>query len=1084
MKKFLVVLSAIIVAITISMTFYYFAKDEEIIKINTSTIYLNVGDSISLDDLGFSHTEKKKETKINFNAGGDDVQSIIYFDKNTNKYITTNQGGSTTIVIKTNNKKFKRFEINVVVGNGSEETPFQISTEEDLFNIGTQEFDITPGDDVNDALTANYMLMNNITITQPHSSIGINENGTCNIFEGHLDGKYFSIEGLNITEGTYGGLFANLGQNAFVENLYIKNATVVGKFDYAGIVAGVNSGYIDRISITNSVVKNTNTSATSYTGGVAGKIMTLNPSNFDTTPATVYRVSISSENNSINYIQGYGYLGGIAGLIECANIEGIKIDTAIKSSNTNNYVGGFAGVLVLENSFGFVRESLSLATISAVSTNPYAGALFGLIDADGSSINVNSVLLGLYYINSNNFNVYGKTTLASISQGFATVSSKTDPQLKNVSTYLFYINTQDEKIAWNDAVWSLVEGQYPELKFTTLAISNGNIETENPVNPDQDNSSTTPNTPGDTDIPGDTNAPGNTNTPDSPIIKPDDPIVNPDLPSDVKENVVTISTASELINTTFLSNYSYFICNDINLNGATINPRALNNALFSSVDDNVYTISNFKITPTTNYLGFFSSINNSKVTKLAFKDVTLNIVESVDYVGVLAGRINNATITEVNVINSKIISNLTSTTAVENIPEFTGSLVGSSTTASNIIKDVTIKDVTIKGNLKNVGGIIGLINNNTKIVNSTISGNIAGREYVGGITAKNQGVISGCAIDCKISSVDQNEACGYFGGIAGANFSTIMSCKGSMLEMQASNKTTNKRYYVGGIAGYSTNIGDISSCEVLGDGIATDGNIGTMLLGGIAGQNDGRISYSYNKMDSIGSTFKSVYAGGITAKNVGNGKTTLYGNISKSYSSSDIYGEYVGGLVYANKDNGTIRESAVLSNAKLKGVYVAGLAVYLDSGLIKNCMVIAETCGLSTTENEAISAGLVMTINYYSSAVYGQVDHCVSSVTISSNSNGEHYLVTASNINSKKVLTGMITNCVIDKTNSANATLPSGKFSARTEEWRSSYVIVSYEEQMSQLATYDNFEISQDPDQVWYLKNGSYMPILTCLINK
>ena len=1059
MKKFLIFLSAIIVVISISMTFYYFAKDEEVIKINTSTVYLNIGDSISLDELGFSHTEKKKETTINFNAGGEDVQSIIYFDSSTNRYVTTNLGGKTTIVIKTNNKKFKRFEINVVVGNGTEETPFHIATEEDLFNIGTSTFDVTPGDDTNDALSASYVLMNNITITDAHPTIGVTETGY-DVFNGHFNGNYFTIEGLNVTEGTYGGLFANLGKTSFVENLYIKNATVVGNFDYAGIIAGVNSGYIDRISITNSVVNNTNTSTTSYTGGVAGKIMTINPSDFETTPATVYRVNISSEDSSINYIKGYGYLGGIAGEINCANIEGIKLDTAIKSAGKNIHVGGFAGVVVLENGFGFVRESLSLSQLDAKTTNSNAGALFGLIDADGSSIDIKSVFLGLYYSDKTTLDVYGQTSLPTLKdEGFTTVASKTDTQLKNINTYLFYINTNDQKIAWNSSVWSLVEGQYPNLKFTTLDISGGNIDVDVPTtNPDNNDNNTT-----------DT---------------PDDPIVNPDLPSDVKEDVVKISTANELLNVKYENGYTYYLCNDINLKGATITPKALNNAVFTSLGDEAYTISNFNITPETNYCGFFSSVNNSKINNVNFNKVSVNVLESVDYIGVLVGRANNAKISNITLSTCDIISTLTNQVSYSNIPEYVGGLVGATTTASNQFDNIIINNIEISGHLLNVGGIAGLVNKNTEILNSSIIGNIRGREYVGGITSKNQGKISNSKVECNIYSSTQSTNDAYIGGIAGANFSKIENCTDNTINITVSNNSTANKYYIGGITGFNTKTATINNCEIFGDGINTDDNIGIMIIGGVAGQNNGQITACYNKMDTVGSTYKNTIVGGIVGRNFGNSSSTLYGRVTKSYTTSDLNGEFVGGILCSNADNAQIEECAITANPKLKGLFVAGIVAYLNSGLIKNCLAIAETCGISSSEDTAVTAGLALSIGYESSTVYGHIDHCITSIKTSSNSNGEHYLITLSNINSKKAITGKVTNSVIDKSKSPNASLPDGDITKRVEEMRSSYKIVSTGSQMSHIAIYDAFEISQEPDQIWYLEIGSDIPVLTSLRNK
>ena len=430
MKKFLVFLVSCIVAICLGMTFYYFVKDEEVIQIKTSTLYLNAGDSISLDELGFSHTHKKSETKINFNAGGETVESIIKYDSTLKKYVTTAQGGSTTIIITTNNKKFAKFEINVVVGNGSAEAPFHISTEEELFAIGTSKYDTTPDDDVNNALTAHYELMNDITIADEHYAIGYNEDGGCETFEGVFDGNYHTIKDLDIDSKSYGGLFAIIGKNATVQDLYFEDARLVGSYDYVGTLAGVINGYVDRVAIKNSNIQNAKVSTTTFTGGLAGKIVTDNDeiNNFGIA-STVYRVSIENTSSS-SRISGAHYVGGIAGEINCANIEAIKVDSKIKSTATSGgYIGGFAGMLVLNNDFGFVRESYSLSTITLANDTGYKGALFGYINAgDGSSINTDTVLLGLYFNKDNtNLTAYGSTTAML---DLTTVAGKTTSELK------------------------------------------------------------------------------------------------------------------------------------------------------------------------------------------------------------------------------------------------------------------------------------------------------------------------------------------------------------------------------------------------------------------------------------------------------------------------------------------------------------------------------------------------------------------------------------------------------------------------------------------------------------------------------
>ena len=49
MRKFLVFLVAIITTVCIGVTFYQFARNDEVIKVNTQTIYINSSDCIIIE---------------------------------------------------------------------------------------------------------------------------------------------------------------------------------------------------------------------------------------------------------------------------------------------------------------------------------------------------------------------------------------------------------------------------------------------------------------------------------------------------------------------------------------------------------------------------------------------------------------------------------------------------------------------------------------------------------------------------------------------------------------------------------------------------------------------------------------------------------------------------------------------------------------------------------------------------------------------------------------------------------------------------------------------------------------------------
>ena len=1054
MKKFLVFLVSLIVVICLGMTFYYFAKDEEVIKFKTTTVYLNIGDSISLEELGFSHTHKKQETKINFNAGGEAVKSIIAYDSSLGRYITTAQGGSTSIVITTNNRRFKRFEIKVVVGNGSEETPFIIKSEEDLFKIGTSKFDITPEDNVNDSLNSHYILMNDIDLTQNHNAIGVSENST-DIFAGHFDGNYYTIRNLTNQSATYGGLFAVVGENAVIENLYLENVCYNGNYDYVGALAGVINGYVDRIGIKN--VNINNSTLDSYTGGLAGKISTISEhkSNYDIA-STIYRVNI--ENDANNQIKGGNFVGGLAGQIEYANLEGIKVDSILSAKE---FCGGIAGYMFMDDDYGHIRESYSLCQISSIGSN--FGGVVGYLNAgDGSTINKNTVVLGVYFdSNKANLKYVGKTTT---NIDTTTAQGKATNELKERNTYVYYYDNDGNPVSWRTNIWNLVEGQYPVLKYTTSAIHNnfdiGSEETDpeastptDPVNPSN---------PGDQGNEGD--QPSDTN--------PDSPIEEPDIPQDINTDIVTISSATDLLNVTFSENKTYRITANIDLKGAVWTPKAINNAKFTSNEDGNYTISNFIIQPKTNYLGFFSSINNSTVSNIKFANVTVNLVEKVNYAGVLAGRVNGATISNVEIISSTLVSELDNLVEIKNLPEYVGGLVGASTNSSATIDSVKV-NAQIAGNIKNAGGIIGLVGNNTIVKASSFEGSVQAKVYVGGISAQNKGSLQTVKTNATfISNGEQSIANSYLGGIVATNFGSVENAELNSLNINMINSSERYICSVGGVA--AINFSTIKNANVLSGNIKVKKSNSYSYIGGIVAQNQGELSKSANYMQEIGSEYKNVFVGGVVCVNEN--------EVIECITSSDIYGDMVGGIATYNYNNGSIVRSAVMSLSKssrpcLKGYIVGAIICSMVSGTVEDCLAITKTYGLNAT---SITAGFVA--NFPGSETeYGTISHCIVSNQFAGN--GNKYLETPDDILGKKRTTGTIKNCVIEHQDGVETAsrdkflwiikLPIGS--------KSSYTIAKASD-MKNTETYSNldFDISNTLSFTWICDELS-VPVLACL---
>ena len=149
MKKFLVVLVAIIVVVCLGLTTYYFLRNDEVINFSTRVIYCNVGDVITVEDLGYTIKKPSNSTTIDYNAGGEEVTQYINFDTDRNHYVAL-QGGEVTLLITTTNERCPEFRIDVHIGDGSEENPYYIDNQADLEKIG-----------VSYALDASYVLTSN-----------------------------------------------------------------------------------------------------------------------------------------------------------------------------------------------------------------------------------------------------------------------------------------------------------------------------------------------------------------------------------------------------------------------------------------------------------------------------------------------------------------------------------------------------------------------------------------------------------------------------------------------------------------------------------------------------------------------------------------------------------------------------------------------------------------------------------------------------------------------------------------------------------------------------------------------------------
>lgn len=265
-----------------------------------------------------------------------------------------------------------------------------------------------------------------------------------------------------------------------------------------------------------------------------------------------------------------------------------------------------------------------------------------------------------------------------------------------------------------------------------------------------------------------------------------------------------------------------------------------------------------------------------------------------------------------------VTSNYGTVTGSENV----GGIAGSN--AGKISNDEDFSSVQNLGEVKGaepgsyIGGVCGWNRNTGTIYNAKNYANVAGREDVGSIAGKNEGVIGGCQSgkenDVNKIKIDGNK---NVGGIAGDNAGSVTKSTNN------ADVTGNKN--VGGITGInSTADSKVMGCKnngvVTGDALAENGvTVPSSNIGGITGENNGIISSLKDKngnmiKDEDGNTIDCVNNGDVSGdNNVGGIAGINNGEIQeKCVNNGDVTGkENVGGIAGENQGN--------ISDAENKG---------------------------------------------------------------------------------------------------------------------------------------------------------------------
>jgi len=484
MKKFLVYLLVIVCVVSMGFAIFYLVRDNEVISVTHASMYVDKGQNF---DIEVKHKNKKKSTEINITTSSESIVKIVS-GKAGVSYMAVG-GGVARVNFRTSNVRYRNLWCDVIVGDGSEENPFYISSAEQLAQIGQSDAY---------GLDKSYKLVNDIDMSEVDNGI-IKPAGD---FTGVFDGNGYTISNIILDEEAYNtnvgsntqnavnasaraqGSFTNVGffsrimQGAKFYNVKFDNVYINGSYETAGVVAGVNYGTIERVAVTNAVFNLTGNTSNFY-GGIVG----LNESTEENgrNIARIDRCSVSGiwgkGYNEENQLVNNGITGTIGGLTG-KNIGGVVIYSFAEGSavfgNADVIYGGLVGVnnyiefanatLFDDNNQpidkfvgGNVKDSYAYITTfmnnGNLSANVYGGVIGKVYDYyvtkvinEESSKVATNLIVGLYYENELlNTEQEGITTkaLTGIGEYYADTTGSSNNKFNNFKDSRFVVMAKE-----------------------------------------------------------------------------------------------------------------------------------------------------------------------------------------------------------------------------------------------------------------------------------------------------------------------------------------------------------------------------------------------------------------------------------------------------------------------------------------------------------------------------------------------------------------------------------------------------------------------------------------------------------------
>lgn len=222
-----------------------------------------------------------------------------------------------------------------ISGNGSEKSPYEITTADELLAVMAEDNTIYAK--LKNDIVINKDLRNRIKETG--EPLNDSDSIVCwpPIPDGwciNLDGKNHTISGLYINESGKAGLYASLKEGSF-KNLTITDSFVKGG-DNVGVLIGDSSYSTDSLSADNVKIENTIVRGNNCVGGLFGSLET-------TTDKTKYTITSCTVGPNVTVTGTGSKIGGIAGEFAGKFRGTILYSSSAATVTGKNYVGGVVG---------------------------------------------------------------------------------------------------------------------------------------------------------------------------------------------------------------------------------------------------------------------------------------------------------------------------------------------------------------------------------------------------------------------------------------------------------------------------------------------------------------------------------------------------------------------------------------------------------------------------------------------------------------------------------------------------------------------------------------------------------------------